>query len=54
MKNLSTLPSKEELQAKFLMTFLAAPQSFVRTTIAGPQNFMYLLDARKRQLEAQG
>lgn len=54
VKNLATLPSKEELQAKFLMTFLAAPQQFVRTTIAGPQNFMYLLDARKRQLEAQG
>lgn len=54
VKNLATLPSKEELQAKFLMTFLAAPQNFVRTTIAGPQNFMYLLDARKRQLEAEG
>ena len=54
VKSLATLPSKEELQAKFLMTFLAAPQNFVRTTIAGPQNFMYLLDARKRQLEAEG
>ena len=33
------------------MTFLAAPQDFVRQIIAGPQNFMYVLDARKRNLE---
>jgi hypothetical protein len=32
------------------MTFLAAPQDFVRQIIAGPQNFMYLLDARRRAL----
>lgn len=47
---LSRMPDKPECQATLLMTFLAAPQSFVRTTIAGPQNFMYLLDARKRSL----
>ena len=29
----------------------AAPQSFVAQIAAGPQNFAYLLDARKRQLE---
>ena len=48
---LSKMPDKPELQATLLMTFLAAPTDFVRTTIAGPQNFMYALDARKRQLE---
>ena len=51
VEQLSKMPGKPELQAKLLMTFIAAPQSFVRTLIAGPQNFMYLLDARKRQLE---
>jgi large subunit ribosomal protein L10 len=48
---LSTMPGKPELQATLLMTFLAAPQNFVRQIIAGPQNFAYLLDARKRAME---
>ncbi len=51
---LSTMPGKPELQASLLMTFLAAPTDFVRTIIAGPQNFAYLLDARKRDLEKAG
>jgi large subunit ribosomal protein L10 len=50
---LSKLPGKPELQASLLMTFLAAPTDFVRTIIAAPQNFAYLLDARKRELEQQ-
>lgn len=50
---LSKMPGKNEIRASLLMTFLAAPQDFVRTIIAGPQNFAYLLDARKRQLEGQ-
>jgi large subunit ribosomal protein L10 len=54
VERLSKMPGKEELQATLLMTFLAAPQNFVRQIIAGPQNFMYLLDARKRALEAAG
>lgn len=49
--HLSKMPGKPELQATLLMTFLAAPQDFVRQIIAGPQNFMYLLDARKRSME---
>jgi large subunit ribosomal protein L10 len=48
---LAKMPGKPEIQASLLMTFLAAPTDFVRTLIAGPQNFMYLLDARKRGLE---
>ncbi len=49
---LSKMPGKDEIRASLLMTFLAAPQDFVRTLIAGPQNFMYLLDARKRAMES--
>lgn len=51
---LSKMPGKPELQSTLLMTFLAAPQDFVRQIIAGPQNFAYLLDARKRALEEAG
>ena len=53
VERLSKMPGKQELQATLLMTFLAAPQDFVRQIIAGPQNFMYLLDARKRSLEGE-
>ena len=49
--SLSKMPGKDEIRASLLMTFLAAPQDFVRTVIAGPQNFMYVLDARRRELE---
>ncbi len=50
--SLSRMPGKQEIRASMLMTFLAAPQSFVAQLVAGPQNFMYLLDARRRQNEA--
>ena len=49
---LAKMPGKNEIRASMLMTFLAAPQAFVGQLIAGPQNFAYLLDARKRQIEA--
>jgi len=49
---LARMPGKDEIRASMLMTFLAAPQSFVVQLAAGPQNFAYLLDARKRQMEA--
>jgi len=48
---LAKMPGKNEIRASMLMTFLAAPQQFAAQIIAGPQNFAYLLDARKRQLE---
>ena len=51
---LSTMPDKPELQATLLMTFIAAPTEFVKLLAAAPQNFAYLLDARKRQVEAAG
>ena len=48
---LSKMPGKPELQATLLMTFIAAPTNFVQQLIAGPQNFVYLLDAQRRRLE---
>ena len=50
---LAKMPGKNEIRASMLMTFLAAPQSFVAQIAAPVQNFAYLLDARKRQLESQ-
>jgi large subunit ribosomal protein L10 len=54
VKALATMPGKDELRSMLLMTFIAAPTEFVKLLAAGPQNFAYLLDARKRQLEAAG
>src|SRR4051812_24154576 len=48
---LSKMPGKNEIRASMLMTFLAGPQGFVAQIAAPIQNFAYLLDARKRQLE---
>ncbi|MBX3160901.1 MAG: 50S ribosomal protein L10 [Deltaproteobacteria bacterium] len=48
---LAKMPGKNEIRASMLMTFLAAPQSFVAQLAAGPQNFVYLMDARRRQVE---
>ncbi len=48
---LAKMPGKNEIRASMLMTFMAAPQQFAMQIIAGPTNFAYLLDARKRQLE---
>ena len=47
------MPGKPEIRASMLMTFLAGPQSFVAQIAAPIQNFAYLLDARKRNLEGQ-
>jgi large subunit ribosomal protein L10 len=47
---LAKMPGKNEIRASMLMTFLAAPQSFVAQLAAGPQNFVYLVDARRRAL----
>jgi large subunit ribosomal protein L10 len=47
---LAKMPGKNEIRASMLMTFLAAPQSFVAQLAAAPQNFAYLIDARKRSL----
>lgn len=50
---LSTMPGKPEMQASLLMTFLAAPQDFVRQIAAGPQNFVYVLEAQRRKLAGE-
>lgn len=48
---MSKAPTKNDIRASMLMTFLAGPQNFVAQLAAGPQNFAYLVDARRRQLE---
>lgn len=48
---LSKMPGKEELMSTFLATLMAPAQGFVRLIAAAPTNFVYLLDARRRQLE---
>jgi large subunit ribosomal protein L10 len=51
VETLSKMPTKNQIRASMLMTFLAGPQSFVAQIAAPIQNFAYLLDARKRDLE---
>jgi large subunit ribosomal protein L10 len=50
---LAKMPGKNEIRASMLMTFLAAPQSFVAQIAAGPQNFVYVLDAQRRKLAGE-
>jgi large subunit ribosomal protein L10 len=50
---LAKMPGKNEIRASMLMTFLAAPQGFVAQIAAPVQNFAYLLDARRRELETK-
>lgn len=50
VERLSTMPGKPELQAKLLMTFIAAPTDYVRLMAAAPTNFVYLLKARENSL----
>ncbi len=50
VKSLATMPGKDELRAQFLMTLLAAPTDLVRLLVAGPTNFLYVLQARERGL----
>jgi large subunit ribosomal protein L10 len=50
---LAKMPGKAEIRASMLMTFLAGPQGFVAQIAAPVQNFMYLVDARRRQLETK-
>lgn len=48
---LATLPSKDEVRAMLLAQLLAPAQSLLRQLQASAQNFSFVLDARKRQLE---
>ncbi len=48
---LSKMPGKDEIKSQLLATFMAPASSFVRLLAAAPTDFMYLMDARKRELE---
>ena len=54
VESLAQMPGKDELRAKLLATLMAPAQNLVATLAAGPMNFMYLINARKEQLEKQG
>lgn len=43
---LASMPSKEELQAKFLSVLQAVPSKFLRTLNAAPQQFLLVLKAK--------
>jgi large subunit ribosomal protein L10 len=47
---LSKLPGKDELRAKLLSLFKAAPTQFVRTIAAAPTTFVQVLKAREQQM----
>lgn len=51
---LATLPGKDELRAMLLATMMAPAQSLVRQMLAPGQNLVYVLDARRRQMEEGG
>jgi len=45
------MPGKDQLRGQLLATFMAPAQQFVRLLAAGAQNFAYVVDARRRELE---
>ena len=51
VKQLSKMPGKDEIKAQLLATFMAPAYSMVRLLVAAPTNFLYLMEARKRELE---
>jgi large subunit ribosomal protein L10 len=51
VEQLSKMPGKDELLATLLATFNEPATGMLRLFQAAPLNFVYLLDARKRQLE---
>ena len=53
VKELATLPDADELKATLLMLFIAGPTDFVQQISAVPQQFVYLLEGRRRALEEQ-
>ncbi len=50
---LSKMPGKDEIKSQLLATFMAPAQGFVRHIAAAPTNFVYLLDAKRRQKEEE-
>jgi large subunit ribosomal protein L10 len=47
---LARMPGRDELRATLLATLMAPAQNLAATLAAGPTSFMYVLDARSRQL----
>jgi large subunit ribosomal protein L10 len=54
VENAAEMPGKDELRASFLATLQAPATKLVQTLNAASQNFVYLLDAKKRAAEGQG
>ncbi len=52
VKQLATMPGKDELRAKLLATFQAPAQQFVAQLAAPAQNFVYLLKAKEEKGDA--
>ena len=50
VEQLSKLPGKDELRAQLLATMNAPATEFVRLLQAGPVNFLYILQARERDM----
>lgn len=48
---LASMPGKDEIRANLLAQLLAPAQALVRQLAAPAQNFAYVLDAHRRQLE---
>ena len=51
VKIIANMPGKDQLRGQLLATFMAPAQQFVRLLAAGAQNFAYVVDARRRELE---
>ncbi|MFW5968902.1 MAG: 50S ribosomal protein L10 [Persicimonas sp.] len=49
---LAKMPSKDELRAQLLRTFMAAPTQLVQLFDAAPRQFVNVLEARKNDLES--
>jgi large subunit ribosomal protein L10 len=54
VKALASLPSRNELLAKLLGTFVAVPSGFVRVLNGVPSKWVYLLQALKEKKEKAG
>lgn len=48
---LAKMPTKDELRATLLRTFIAGPTQFVRLLNAVPSQMLYLLNARKKDID---
>ncbi len=53
VKDLASMPSKEESQAKLLATMMAPATQLVRTMVEPASMLVRLLEARRKQLEEQ-